>query len=198
MNQHIETWIDAYLDGELNEKQIVKFEKHLETCSQCLELINEREKLSSLLQMVQLPDTFKNTEQFIQDINLLLPREQTRGFKKPRMGGLWLMGSIGLLILLTFTQVVNLISNLLLLVPGVDSLVDQAASLPGLVQTTVPWVQLFFEQWFTFSGWGFVYGSLTFTSIALTGLLMLIYLSWLVLGWSNQFSQQKQQTFFNQ
>jgi hypothetical protein len=62
----------------------------------------------------------------------------------------------------------------------------------------VPWVQLFFEQWFTFSGWGFVYGSLTFTSIALTGLLMLIYLSWLVLGWSNQFSQQKQQTFFNQ
>ena len=198
MNQHIETWIDAYLDGELNEKQIVKFEKHLETCPQCLELINEREKLSGLLQTYQLPDTFKNTEQFIHDINMLLPREQTRGFKKPRTGGFWLIGSIGLLILLTFTQVINLISNLLLLVPGVDTLVDQAAALPGLIQTTVPWLQLFFEQWFTFSGWGFVYGSLTFTSIALTGLLMLIYLSWLVLGWSNQLTQQKQQTFFNQ
>lgn len=198
MNQHIETWIDAYLDGELNEKQIVKFEKHLETCPQCLELINEREKLSGLLQTYQLPDTFKNTEQFIHDINMLLPREQTRVFKKPRTGGFWLIGSIGLLILLTFTQVINLISNLLLLVPGVDTLVDQAAALPGLIQTTVPWLQLFFEQWFTFSGWGFVYGSLTFSSIALTGLLMLIYLSWLVLGWSNQLTQQKQQTFFNQ
>ncbi len=198
MNQHIEAWIDAYLDGELNERQIARFEKHLETCPECLVMIEEREKLTRMLQAYQLPENYKHTEQFVDEINMLLPREQIPVIKKQRMGGIWLLISIGLLITLTFTQVINLISNVLLLIPGADWLVDQVAALPAFLETAVPWVQLFFEQWFTFSGWGFFYGSLTFTSIALTGLLTLIYLSWLAFWWANQLNQQKQQTFFNQ
>lgn len=198
MNQHIETWIDAYLDGELNEKQISKFEKHLETCPECLVMIEEREKLSNLLQGYDLPEPYKPVNQFVHDINLLLPREQTPLIRKHRTGGSWLLISIGLLIILTFTQVINLLSNLFLLIPGADRVLDQAATIPAFLQSAVPWLQLFFEQWFTFSGWGFFYVSLTFTSIALTGLLSLIYLSWLAFWWANQLNQQKQQSFFNQ
>lgn len=195
MNQRIETWIDAYLDGELNEKQVVRFEKHLESCPACLARLEEREKLSSLLQRYALPENYKSTEQFVHDINMLLPREQTGVIKTHRTGGIWLLISIGLLAALTFTQIINLVSNLFLLIPGADRLVEQAAALPAFIQTAAPWLQLFFDQVFTFSGWGFFYGSLTFTSIALTGLLALIYLSWTAFWWVNQLNQQKQQTF---
>ncbi len=193
MNQHIETWIDAYLDGELNEKQSSRFERHLAGCPACQQRIEERDKLSRLLQGYSLPKNVKNTQQFVADLKLLLPREQAPAHKKRPTGGIGLLISIGLLIALTFTQVINWFSNLVLLLPGADWLVDQLAGIPHFLQVGLPWVQLFFEQWFTFSGWGFFYGSLTFTSIALTALLTLIYLSWLAFWFSSQLNQPTQE-----
>ena len=193
MNQHIDTWIDAYLDKELNEIQTAKFEKHLETCPACLVQLEERKQLSKLLQSFALPKSNQSTEQFVQNINLLLPRIQAKPNKKQSSGSGWILISIGLLAVLTFTQTINWMSNLILLIPGADRFVTQVAKLPAFLEMAIPWLKIIVKQWSTFSGWGYFYSSLTFTSIALTGLLTLIYLSWLVFWWDNRLNKQKLQ-----
>lgn len=191
MNEHIEIWIDAYLDGELNEIQIAKFKKHMIVCSDCLVQLEEREKLSTLLQSFTLPKSSQTTEQFVRNINLLLPRIQTKPSKKLGLGIGWILVSMGFLAVLSFTQVINWMSNLILLIPGAERLVTQVVSLPTFIEKVVPWLYIFVKQWSLFSGWSYFYASLTFTTLALTGLLTLIYLSWLVFWWDNQLKHTK-------
>lgn len=184
MNQHVEHWIDAYLDGELTEKQQQRFEKHLERCPECLRLMEERGKLSDLLQEFVVPEPQKNTEQFVQELNLLLPREQNRPSFRDRNNSLWIIVSIGFLLGIVFLQSINLVSNALMWVPGFDRFVDLSAATPTLFESLVPWIKLFFGQLLNFSGWGWFYTSLQFTTLALSILLVITYLSWTTFWWS--------------
>lgn len=198
MNQHIDIWIDAYLDNELNENQTARFEKHLEACLACLVLLEERKQLSNLLQNFVTPESSQTTQQFVDQINLLLPRIQRKPSKKRSSGNVWIIISIGLLAAHTFVQVIHWLSNLILIIPGVDQLVAQVIAVPTFLERAFPWLNIFIKQWSTFSGWGFFYSSLTFTSIALTGYLALIYLAWLVVWWDNQFNNKNNhQTLIN-
>lgn len=198
MNQHIDIWIDAYLDNELNENQTARFEKHLEACPACLVLLEERKQLSNLLQNFVTPESSQTTQQFVDQINLLLPRIQRKPSKKRSSGNVWIIISIGLLAAHTFVQVIHWLSNLILIIPGVDQLVAQVIAVPTFLERAFPWLNIFIKQWSTFSGWGFFYSSLTFTSIALTGYLALIYLAWLVVWWDNQFNNKNNhQTLIN-
>ncbi len=186
MNQHLEQWIDAYLDGELTEKQQMRFEKHLETCPECLRLMEEREKLSSLLAEFSLPEPQKTTEQFVQDLNLLLPREQNRAGLNNRKSGLWIIVSIGFLLGIFFLQSINMVSNVLIWFPGIDRFVDLTTAAPGFLQNLSPWVELFLNQAAAFSGWGWIYRSLQFSTLALTIVLVLVYISWMTFWLSTQ------------
>ncbi len=198
MNQHIDIWIDAYLDNQLNENQTARFEKHLEACPACLVLLEERKQLSNLLQSFVTPESSQTTQQFVDQINLLLPRIQRKPSKKRSSGNVWIIISIGLLAAHTFVQVIHWLSNLILIIPGVDQLVAQVIAVPTFLERAFPWLNIFIKQWSTFSGWGFFYSSLTFTSIALTGYLALIYLAWLVVWWDNQFNNKNNhQTLIN-
>lgn len=198
MNQHIDIWIDAYLDNQLNENQTARFEKHLEACPACLVLLEERKQLSNLLQNFVTPESSQTTQQFVDQINLLLPRIQRKPSKKRSSGNVWIIISIGLLAAHTFVQVIHWLSNLILIIPGVDQLVAQVIAVPTFLERAFPWLNIFIKQWSTFSGWGFFYSSLTFTSIALTGYLALIYLAWLVVWWDNQFNNKNNhQTLIN-
>lgn len=198
MNQHIDIWIDAYLDNQLNENQTARFEKHLEACPACLVLLEERKQLSNLLQNFVTPESSQTTQQFVDQINLLLPRIQRKPSKKRSSGNVWIIISIGLLAAHTFVQVIHWLSNLILIIPGVDQLVAQVIAVPTFLERAFPWLNIFIIQWSTFSGWGFFYSSLTFTSIALTGYLALIYLAWLVVWWDNQFNNKNNhQTLIN-
>ena len=50
MSQHFETWMDAYLDEELNAQQRRQFEKHLQSCPECRLHVAKRQQLARLLQ----------------------------------------------------------------------------------------------------------------------------------------------------
>ena len=82
MNQHIETLIDAYLDGELSEKQVRNVETHIKDCPECLVQLEQRRSLSSMLNSVPGYSSKKSGEQFVSEVNLLLPRQQkqTKGY----------------------------------------------------------------------------------------------------------------------
>lgn len=191
MNQHVEIWIDAYLDGELTPKQTEKFERHLETCPNCLALLEERESISRLLNSIPLPETTRSDEDFVQDIKLLLPREQNKP-GPTSFGAIWIVISILILGAISFLFSINLITNFMILVPGMEELVTTVMITPSVTAAVTPWIELFFNQVFNFSGFGFFYGSLKFTTLALMAILALIYLSWLAFWWVNRLSQYEQ------
>ncbi len=45
MSQHLESWLDAYIDGELTDRQQKKLENHLENCPECLLQLEKRQRL---------------------------------------------------------------------------------------------------------------------------------------------------------
>ena len=49
MNEHLNEWLDAYLDGELTPPHQRQVEAHLAHCPECRALLKQRRALASLL-----------------------------------------------------------------------------------------------------------------------------------------------------
>ncbi|MBI9044179.1 MAG: zf-HC2 domain-containing protein [Anaerolineaceae bacterium] len=141
MKKHVELWIEAYLDGELNPNQQRKLEKHLENCPECLQMIAERQALSSLLQDHPLRAELKSAERFTSEINLQLPRRvkrtaiSTTENNTPSFSWqhIWQVLPILLLLAFIFIQTVGIASNILRVVPGANTLAEQSANLSSVV-----------------------------------------------------------------
>ena len=131
MNQHIETLIDAYLDGELSEKQVRNVETHIKDCPECLVQIEQRRNLSSMLKAVPGYSSKKSSEQFVSEVNLLLPRQQ----KKPKgtlTNLIWISIPLALLAAFVFVQALTLISGVFELFPGANNLFVNTFTAPTL------------------------------------------------------------------
>lgn len=189
MNQHIEHWIDAYFDGELNPNQVRKFEKHLESCPECLARLEERESLSVLLQSAAMPEPVRDAEQFVHDVTLLLPREQDAP-KRNALNAIWYLVPLFVLGSAVFMQAVNWISNILLFTPGLEKVVDVTLLIPSKVTAAPSWLDIFFTRFVSFSGFGIGIASLRFTTLAVMILLVLIYISWMGFWFAAQENKQ--------
>ena len=96
MSKHITEWLNAYLDGELNSKQLQHVEAHLAECQDCQAELESLESLSSLLQEVPAPE-FTSPERFAAQVNLRLPHRRTVTPEHKVLEIGWWMIPVGLL-----------------------------------------------------------------------------------------------------
>ena len=191
MNQHIETLIDAYLDGELSEKQVRNVEAHIKDCPECLVQIEQHRNLSSMLKAVPGYSSKKSSEQFVSEVNLLLPRQQ----KKPKgtlTNLIWISIPLALLAAFVFVQALTLISGVFELFPGANNLFVNTFTAPTFSFHLIPWLQTLIDGamiWFGVD-WIFQWNLITYIfSMIIIGIL---YLLWLA-GWFVRNSQFKPQ-----
>ena len=132
MNQHLNLWLDAYLDGELNDSQRAWVEDHLTSCLQCQALLAQRRSLSSLLRATSPATQQKPASQFVAEVSLQASLRTNRAPTTARPPNfqprLWQYAPSALLLGWAFVQSVSIVSFLVALIPGVSQALGQTAS----------------------------------------------------------------------
>jgi hypothetical protein len=74
MMDHVIEFLGPYLDGELRNLQVLRLEKHLESCKMCRSELHNLRVLQDLLsEDAELP-TMKSEDQFVAEVSLLMDR----------------------------------------------------------------------------------------------------------------------------
>ena len=130
MTEHVNEWLNTYLDGELRGARLRQVENHLAECDECRAKLDELQGLSALLRETAPTGKFISTERFVSNLTLSLPRQpETPQTRKVFEIGWWLI-PIGVLGTWVFLQVTFSLSSLFF-----------AASDAGLFGSTFTWLQ---------------------------------------------------------
>ena len=182
MNGHADRWIDAYLDGEMPTLQQRHAEAHLAHCPACRELLAQRHSLSSLLQEAPPAVGLKPEKQFVAEVGLQLARQPSVILPRGKAVNLaWYFVPLALLFILAFTQVVFILSSVLALIPGAQTvLLGQTAALSSLPVSLPDAANTLLGQAgvFDLAGWSWLTGPVIFFLIGL------LYLGWLASWWA--------------
>ncbi len=157
MNGHLEQWLDAYRDGELNDAQTRQAEAHLESCPDCRAELEQRHALSTLLRAEPTAAGLKNESRFIAEVGLRLQRKPGVRIGGTRISAfVWGMIPVGLTLVWAFIQAAFFVSGVLESIPGAGEAVAQGLSagipklaLPEIVRDGIGWLGT--PGW---SGWG--------------------------------------------
>lgn len=193
MNEHLDFWIDHYLDGELPTGLLSQVEEHLQSCSSCQKLLQERQKLSALLQQVPSAEPAKSEAQFVADLRASMVNTPPGKLILPYLPDpilanegafFWTWTAVSMMILLAtvFFQTVGFLQLLLEVVPGEHQVVLGQMSMSSLwPQLTLPEpASGFLRQvgWFGLLDWNWL------ANLVVMGLLGLLMVScsaaWLV------------------
>ena len=191
MSKHVTEWLNAYLDGELNSRQLQHVEAHIAECQVCQAELGSLEQLSSLLQEVPAPE-FTPSERFATQVNLRLPHGQPAASEKKILEIGWWMIPVGLLGTWIFIGTSFFVSDLL-----------SVANSLGLLASISDWLvfgsasQAYWSatlgQFGVLSGnsldWAGAMEAFTRTSapqITLHVSIALLYLSWLAIWWARR------------
>ena len=112
MSEHILEKLGAYLDDELNAREIQKVEQHLNKCAICQEEYESLQSLSLLLAEAPLPD-FPSPKDFSTNVALRLPRKSVTTTRSKAMEIGWWMAPVGLLTAWIFIITTNLVGEIL-------------------------------------------------------------------------------------
>jgi hypothetical protein len=193
MNQHLNLWLDAYLDGELTASQRARVEDHLANCSQCQSLLDRRRSLSSLLLLAPPATAQKEADQFVAEVRLQASLRSSRSRIPIRPAALrpqlWQYAPLVLLFGWAFVQSVSIVSFLATLLPGLDQVLGKSimelnasgafswlkdANLSGLNLVNLDLIlplNLFHWNWLA--------------SLSILAVGALIYLGWLAVWWAS-------------
>jgi hypothetical protein len=151
MSEHVNEWLNAYLDGELRGLRLRQVEAHLDQCAACrLELAGLRQ-LSTLLQETAPAESFTPTERFVANLTLRLGAQKGRIGSRPRSAApsrlsaievAWWLVPVAVLGAWIFIKTVFSVSNLV-----------TAADETGLLGNAAAWLQDGSQQalWFSAS-----------------------------------------------
>jgi anti-sigma factor RsiW len=190
MHEEMQALLNVYLDGELRGGRLQEMEIHLASCETCRNELKDLQLVSELLRAAPDPD-FMNTERFVANLNLRLPRRNLRDLPpKPTWMAWWLVPA-GLLGTWFFVQTLFVLTN-----------VVTAAQITGLLGQAATWLAGGQQTaWFAAltSFFGVQVGGLQstlsllnnadiFSSNLLVGflwqaLIVILYWSWLLVWW---------------
>jgi anti-sigma factor RsiW len=121
MNGHLEQWLDAYMDGELDAVQIRQAEAHLKSCPACALELGQRRALSQVLREAPAPAGGKSEQRFVSEIALRLPRTMPAIRAVGRPTAVWMMAPpVALLLAWAFIQSAMIAVGALQWLPGVE------------------------------------------------------------------------------
>jgi predicted anti-sigma-YlaC factor YlaD len=182
MNEHVDAWIDAYLDGELSARKKQRLETHLAQCPRCRAQITQYRALSVLLQDIPPAYALKPQEQFVAEVGLQLKERHLRMQPPSALYLGWQSIPVVLLLLWIFIQTVTYLSGLLAVIPGAKQTLYSgiSASMPSLfglpeLVKSIPGSLEILRQLGVFNiiDWNW------FTSLVLWANIALMYLIWL-------------------
>lgn len=184
MNDHIDTWLDAYLDGELGSSQAQQVDKHLAECQRCQAIFEQRVNLSAFLQQVPAATGLKPQEQFAAEVKLSIRSQRASHQAQKWLYRAWQFAPVALLLAWAFLYTVSILSNLLLILPGGVQTVQQQVS-PLVSALKLPWLAEFEPAGPQVDGLGLLLGSFDIldwnwlTSLIALAAIGLLYLGWL-------------------
>ena len=111
MSNHVNEWLNAYLDGELKGGRLQQVEEHLSECEACQAELDSLMGLSTLLHEVPLPD-FPSPERFATQVNLLLPQKRTAPPRRSLSDVGWWMIPVGILAVWVFISTAFIVSSM--------------------------------------------------------------------------------------
>jgi len=111
MSNHINEWLNSYVDGELKDRQLRQVEEHLAECETCRAELVSLQGLSALLREVPVPEFISN-ERFVSQVSLRLPQRQVKMTRNNVMEAGWWLIPIGLLTAWIFFSTAILISDM--------------------------------------------------------------------------------------
>jgi predicted anti-sigma-YlaC factor YlaD len=89
MNEHVNGWLTAYFDGELDERQSDKVRAHLEECSSCRKELAALGSLRRLLGENPEARGLLSAKQFAAQVSLRLPRRPSRSISRRAIAVAW-------------------------------------------------------------------------------------------------------------
>jgi|GEM_PF-5952384 len=110
MQEHVEHLLDQYYDHELNARQRLRVQAHLEQCASCRAQLARIERLSQVMADYSLPATLTSAETFRARVMLRVARRK----RPPRGTWIWYAVSAGLgSVLVLFQTFAGLLAFLL-------------------------------------------------------------------------------------
>jgi hypothetical protein len=210
MTEHVTTWLGAYYDGELKGLRLQQVEAHLAHCAACRADLESLRALATLLQESPAAENLTPPERFVAQVGLRLPRRPERPAWQRGLEIGWRLVPVGLFGAWTFVQAVFVVAGLALVALQMGLGGDVAAGLwhPELVEGP-PALQQgpSLSEIFNLSGaslkdvgqlmlqslshggplgWGFT------LNLVLTGVIGLLYWSWLASWWARRQHSQRQ------
>ena len=128
MPNHVTEWLNAYLDGELQNGRLHMVKAHLVECKTCQAELRSLQDLSELLHKVPQPE-FTSPERFATQVNLLLPQKPVATPSSRLLEVGWWLIPIGLLAAWIFVGTAGIVSNLF-----------SVANNFGLLDSTAAWL----------------------------------------------------------
>ena len=194
MSDHILEQLGAYLDGELQGRDLRKVEMHLDECITCQEEYALLTALSSTLQEAPLPD-FPSPEDFAADMALLLPRKPLLPMRKKALEFGWWLAPIGLIAIWIFISTTNLVSGVLTTANMLGILTDASAWLASGSAPEAYWSAALGQ-------FGFLTGNNLQVAEMVEGItrntipqivfqisIAILYLSWMAIWWARHTHQ---------
>ncbi|MBN2392003.1 MAG: zf-HC2 domain-containing protein [Anaerolineae bacterium] len=115
MMDHVLDWLQAYHDGELQERQVRRVEAHLAHCESCRAELEALQAISSLLQESPVASDLVRPDQFVAQVELQLPRRPVQTPLQRTLEAGWRLIPVGLLGALAFVQTVFVVASALLM-----------------------------------------------------------------------------------
>src|SRR5262245_46654381 len=112
MSEHVNEWLNAYLDGELHGKRLHQVEKHLAKCESCRTEFKSLQGLSGLLHEVPTPE-FTSPARLAAQVNLRLPYRPVTAPRSRLLEAGWWMIPVGILAAWIFISTASIVSNMI-------------------------------------------------------------------------------------
>jgi predicted anti-sigma-YlaC factor YlaD len=200
MDEHVNQWLGAYLDGELNGEKQGMVKAHLAGCPSCQAELEELQSLSTLLRTVAREDRITPDSRFTAQVALKLPRRQVQPLSDTAVRIAWWLVPTGILGAWVFLQAVMVVSGLTLAAGLASPLSGSLAWVSGLngqnlatstvlllvdgrLGQTVRSLILYLGDG-TAVGWNFI------VPVVFQAALALLFASWLAVWWFRNYSKR--------
>lgn len=183
MKEHYEKWMDAYLDGELLDIQIITYENHLNECEPCRKDYERQLMLKQALLEVQPIQGNKDADQFLAEIRLQIPASRPKKIGIQRI--IWYLVPSGLILFFGAMQTYAWLTGLISLIPGANRLIVD--SLPFLSEpvSVNPWLSTVVKTGMLWNGLDWLFDWNIITQLILVLSASVLYFVWMALWMMN-------------
>jgi len=189
MKEHDQKWMDAYLDGELLDIQMIAFENHLNECESCRIAYESQLQLKQALQNVQPIQGSKSAEQFLAEIKMQIRTPQPKKVGIQRL--IWYLVPTALILFFGAMQTYTWLTGLLSFIPGADRMIVDSLPLLSKPMEINPWLTTVIQTGIFWNGldWLFNWNILTQLFFVLSA--SILYLVWMAM-WMMNHAKSKQ------